>query len=534
MGGGQSVQVQYVVNEDPYPGGEGASGLSLSQAEKCNACRLGVNTKITTSNVKLKRQVGSISPDECRRYAEDWNRVNKSLSVPDFLAKLQTGRYSKLISENTTGDQYCQELSISDEDAAAMRESGNLDQSKFKGGRIRKVSGSSFSEESKAKYVLSIPFEMFFAAKKAAVDANGRFVYQDVSETFKVTQVTLYHPAPIRIDSVQADAMLSLNDPTDPGAKYIVLIPLRAVNSGAPSIEFLNKIAGQLVSIKEPRPDTGEYQEVTIPTGAEWGLDKLFTLTGEVGSSTVKNGFFTWTGVSGYERVNKGTRWEGSKFITDIGWKQTEGLSSPQYILLDTPLDMSSESLTNLTLALPATDASEALHPVPVQTNLVYHKASEPPAPDTVSGKGACGLGNICEGFGLGDIDPTFLNNCPNAKCDPFLQNAVAISNGENLGWFTPERVFGLIIGFFSLIAMLLGAYLALLLIRDDYDVTLQRYSEKLGKIGAIFYFNLFGTKTPAPAASGSNAGPSLLDDAAGALSGAKLPGGLGSFFKRR
>ena len=154
MGGGQSApNLEYIVQEEDYPGSSGSDGLSLSQAERCNACRLGVNTKITTSNVKLKREVGAISPGECRRYTDDLNRVNaKTLSVSDFLAKLQDGRYSMLSSNNnTTGEQYCQEVSISEEDAATMREKGALDGGKFKGGRIRKVSGSSFSEETKAK-----------------------------------------------------------------------------------------------------------------------------------------------------------------------------------------------------------------------------------------------------------------------------------------------------------------------------------------------------------------------------------------------
>jgi len=127
MGGSQSAPaIEYVVREEPYPGTVGADGLSLSQAEKCNACQLGVNTKITTSSVKLKRQSGAITPAQCKRYPEDMNRVNnKTLSVGDFLAKLQNGQYSLLVSDSKSGsDQYCQALSISDEDAAKMREIG--------------------------------------------------------------------------------------------------------------------------------------------------------------------------------------------------------------------------------------------------------------------------------------------------------------------------------------------------------------------------------------------------------------------------
>jgi hypothetical protein len=484
MGGSQSIES--VVYEEPYPGTVGASGLSLSQAEKCNACRLGVNTKITTSNVKLKREQGAISIADCKRYAEDVARVNaKTLSVSDFLARLQAGRYSELTSNNTvSGEQYCQELSITDTDAAPMRESGLADASKFKRGRIRKVANASFSEETKAKFIPSIPFEMSFTAKKAAMGVGGRPEYRDVNDSFTVSQMTLYHPAPIRIDSIQADAILSLNDPSDTAAKYIVLIPLRAVNSGNPSNEFLSRIVRHLYNIKEPRPDTGEYAETTIPTGADWSLNNLFTLTGNEGSSLVKNGFFTWTGVGGYERVNKGTRVEGFRFITTVGWKPTEGLSAPQYILLDTPLDMNTEDMTTLTQSLPVTPPSDAIHSIPPQTNLVYYKAAESPAPDTMTGKQSCGIGNVCEGFATGEMDPSFVRNCPGAKCDPFLQNASRSQGGEYLN---TQRMVGFLFNFFLFIAMLVGGYIALSMIRDDYDLTIRNFSEQLGQVVAVW-----------------------------------------------
>jgi hypothetical protein len=480
MGGSQSAPaIEYVVNEEPYPGSVGSDGLSLSQAELCNACRLGVNAKITTSNVKLKREVGAISTAECKRYADDWNRVNaKTFSVSDFLGKLQAGRYSKLVSDSKSeGDQYCQELSITDTDAAAMRESGSLDPAKFKGGRIRKVSGSSFSEETKAKFIPSIPFQMSFTAKKAAVGPSGRIQYRDVSDAFTVTQMTLYHPSPIRIDSVQADAVLSLNDPTDKAAKYIVLIPLRSVNSGNPSNTFFNTIVRNLFSIKEQRPDTGEYEETTIPTGSDWALDKLFTLTAGEGSTTVKNGFFTWTGVGGYERVNKGTARSGNKFITTIGWKQAEGLAQPQYILLDTPLDINTEDMSTLTQTLPVTPPADAIHIVPAHSSLVYHKPSSPPAPDSMSGRSGCGANPIlstCEGFEIGSNSP-----------DPFVRNAAKAR--DEPGVFTPQRIFALVLQIILVVFMIAGAYLAVRMITEGYDITVRNYAEKIGRVLAVW-----------------------------------------------
>ena len=492
MGGSQSTPtITNVVKEEPYPATTGADGISLSQAEKCNGCRLAVDTKITTSNVKLKRGIGAISSTQCKLYEQDLARVNsKYMSVADFLAKLQLGSYSTPVSEKPAGadgkggEQYCQDLTVSETDAAAMRENEKLDPAKFKRGRIRKVSGSSFSEETKAKFIPSIPFKMSFEARKAAVDSKGKTVYLPVNETFSVTQMTLYHPSPVRIDSVQADAMLSLNDPTDANATYIVLVPLKAVNSGNPSNTFFNKIARALTSIKEPNAGTGEYQDTTIQTGADWSLDKLFTLTGDSGSSKVKNGFFTWTGVAGYERVNKGTVRSGNTNITTFGWQQTEGLKAPQYILLDTALDINHDDMALLTLSLPVTPPTEAIHPIPAQTFLVYHKASEPPAPDTLSGKQSCGTGNLCEGFTTGIAREGF-EGCPGARCDPFLQNAATLSNTDSV--FTPQRMFALFFGFLMTVAMFLGAYLALSMIKDNYDLSLRNFAEQAGQVLAVW-----------------------------------------------
>jgi len=518
MGARQSSPqpVVSVVREEPYPAVSGADGLSLSQAEKCNACRLDVDTKITTSNVKLKRERGMFTPTQCKLYEEDLGRVNnRYLSVGDFLAKLQTGAYSTPVAEKP-GEQFCQELTVTPEDAEAMRQSEKLDTAKFKRGRIRKVSGASFSEETKAKFIPSIPFNMSFEARKAAMGPRGTTVFQPVNETFTVTQMTVYHPSPIRIDSVQADAMLSLNDPTDRAAKYIVLIPLRAMNSGSPSNLFFSKIAKQLFTVKEPRPDTGEYEETTIPTGNDWALDKLFTLSGEGGASRVKNGFFTWTGVAGYERFNKGTVRDGNTNITTFGWRQTEGLTAPQYILLDTPLDINTEDMATLTQSLPVTPPREAIHPIPAQTNLVYHKSSEPPAPDTLSGKGVCGITNLCEGFTTGTVDESFLKTCPGAKCDPFLQNAARSAEDNSI--FTPERMFALYFNLMIAIAMFLGAYLALNLVKDDYDYTVRNFSEQLGQAIAIWAKGI--SDKVGKLRSAVSTGTSLLQGKQGGLEG--------------
>jgi hypothetical protein len=176
---------------------------------------------------------------------------------------------------------------------------------------------------------------------------------------------------------------------------------------------------------------------------------------------------------------------EGNKHVTNIGWKQSEGLSAPQYILLDTPLDINPEDMAVLTQSLPTTPPTEAIHAVPAQSNLVYHKASEPPAPDSMSGKQSCGTGNLCEGFTTGIAHERF-EGCPGAKCDPFLQNAAQIADKDSL--FTPQRMFALFFGFMTVVAMLVGAYVALMMVRKDYDFSLRNFSEQAGQALAVWF----------------------------------------------
>jgi hypothetical protein len=234
---------------------------------------------------------------------------------------------------------------------------------------------------------------------------------------------------------------------------------------------FFNKIAPRLFGVKEPNPATNEFEEITSPTGADWSLDKMFTMTGTEGVSLVKNGFFTWTGVAGYERYNAGTVTSGNIRTTTIDWKQTTAIEAPQYILLDTAIDINTEDMATLTQSLPVTPPSDAIHPIPGQSNLVYHKRSEPPAPDTLSGGCSASpiLGGTCEGFTVSK-----------RSRDPFLRNmAEAIGKGDDM--FTPERIFAIVFSILALFAMVVGAYFALRLISEGYDITVRNFAEKIG-----------------------------------------------------
>lgn len=461
MGGGYSAPR---VVKDAYPTVNSLNDVSLSQAVKCSGCQLSVDTKITSANVKLQREQGGITFAQCTSYDTDKERVkNNTFDLTSFLVKLRAGEYARKVSTQG-GVDYCEMLGISDEDAATVRTISDVE-AKLARGRIAKASGmGGFSVETKAQFIPSIPFSMSFGGSK--VTGNTRTPF---SESFSVTQMMLYYPSPIRIDSVQADAMLGLNDPSDPAAKYIVLVPLRATNRGEPSSDFISRIARAVPSVQTINPSTQTYLSTDIQTGADWSLSKLFTLSNDEetgGLSVVKNGFFSWTGVAGYELYLA----ESSDSIIRYKWRPKAGETPPQYILLDSPLDISSTDLALLTQSLPTTPPAEANHPIPSNSASIVHKDAEGPAPDTISGRSGCGLGNLCEGF------DSFEATCPGAKCDPFLQNA-------NRATTSPvATIIPILFQLMIALAAVAGAYIAMSLILRNYDTKFQTSSESVGK----------------------------------------------------
>jgi hypothetical protein len=447
---------------------------------------------------------------QCMAFAADKKRVtDKFMGLTDFLYNLQSGKYARPVSEEsvslpgggTRSQGYCEMLSISEEDAAKITTIGEVD-AKLKGGRIRKVTGSGgFSSGTKARYIPSIPFKMTFAGTKAAIGAKGEKVFLPFNSEFSVTQMTIYHPSPIRVDSVQADAMLALNDPSDPNTPSIILIPLRGTNTTDGSAGFINKLVQSIPSVSAYDADSASYLDSTVNLGSDWSLGRLFTLDkeeGTGGSAQVKNGFFTWTGVAGYERTRTDTagasfaggRIRGAATIR-YSWKPIDGLATPQYFLLDSPLNINLTDLAMITSSLDPTPPAEANHPIPAETSLVFHRGSQPPAPDTITGATACGAGltNICEGFTTGTLEDQlkesdeFETSCPGAKCDPFLQNVKDMKAGT----FTTTALFTAFFNVLVFIAMALGAYIALNMVGHDYDLGLRTFSEQLGKILAVW-----------------------------------------------
>ena len=461
MGGGGSrpAPAPTIVEQEP-PAGSGQSsivyadrpdtprldGLTRSLSNECNGCSLQIASGISSSSVKLSREFGEVTDVQCKRFTTDWKRVNdKQMSFQDFLGNLQAGRYLRNLNNG-----YCEQVILSPEELQKVKKPEQFDTNKLESVRIQKLSSGGFSSDTKAKITPSIPFKLSFMGQEITVKT-----------------MSVYHPCPLRIEGVQPDAVFSLNDPSfDDGSGYIILIPLIAKNTADPSVDFFDKILPQINAVTAPEA-TGQYITRHIPTGTNWSLTNVFsTMVTTGGSFDVQNGYYEWKGMPALERV----RQDGNNTIT-YSWKES-GKPSPRYIMLDTPVAISSSSLSSITQSLPVTPTSDAIHAVlyssnPLQRGIVHKQG--PPNP-------SCARESFAD-----------MNGVKEEFCDDWTAWA---QNSEPKG-FTTQQIFGFIFNIFVFIAMGVGAYLALAAVLRLYDVELSNVSTGLGKITAVVFKSL-------------------------------------------
>ena len=463
-GGGSRPAPAPTVVEDEPPAGSGESsivyadrpetprldGLTRSMANECNGCDLRVKSGITSSSIKLSREFGEVTDVQCKRYRNDRKRVNdKQMSFQDFMGNLKAGRYLRNLDNG-----YCEQVTMSEEDAKKFKTIGEFDESKLQSVRIQKVSSGGFSADTKARLTPSIPFKLTFKGQE-----------------IEVKTMTVYHPCPLRIEGVQPDAVFSLNDPSfDDKSEYIILIPLTAKNTADPSIALFDKILPQINALAVPEA-TGQYITRNVATGANWSLMSIFTPGTQSGDSfEVKNGYYEWKGMPALERSKSETPSWPSSIIT-YSWKET-GKPSPRYIMLDTPVAISSSSLSSITQTLPVTPTSDAVHAVlyssnPLQRGIV-HKLGPANCPTR----------------------ETFADMNDIVK-EEFCDDWTAWAQDSKTKGYTTQQIFALIFNVLVFIAMGVGAYLALAAILRLYDIELKNVSAGLGKITAVVFKSL-------------------------------------------
>jgi hypothetical protein len=442
------------------------------------------------------------------------------MSFRDFFTNLQAGSYSVPSSQRTDESgrniAFCKQVMFSDEDAAKVNTLAEFDAnvSKLKDIRIRRVTGGgSFSSGTKAKFKLSLPIKAKYVTELIQTNTpQERLVgfpwrwetgpstttTTPVFEEITISMLTMYHPSPLRIENVQHDAVLSLNDPSDPTAKTVILIPLKSSNTGDESTDFFNKIANKLTTIVSPDPVTGLYPEINIPTGNNWNIKSVFWLDRTPSAdniSKVTDAFYTWMGAGSYNMV------ETSRSSTEIryGW-QPDG-AQVRYFMLQTPVSINSTDLTYLTGSLPPTPAEEAIHKIPDPTiagnsKVLYKKATgnaasagcpRIPGSPVIERMSNQGMGDVVSSLFTGEVTDLLVDERGEPlvdidTCDPFKSNAKnAMSKGALI---TPTKAAAWFFNFMIIIALAIGAWLGMFLITNyDYDKKYQSFAVDAGKV---------------------------------------------------
>ena len=434
-------------------------GISYTLANPCapGKCVLEVFAGTSSSSVKLSREFGVVSEFQCRKYATDLKRVrDKQMSFPDFLNNLQGGRYLRRIN-----DEYCEQVELSDEDASAAKGIDQYDEGKLRTVRIQKVESGGFSANTKARFTPSIPFKMVFGGKE-----------------FTVNTMTLYHPCPLRIENVQADAVLSLNDPSFDNPSHVVLIPLVGRNSADPSISFFEKIAPEIVTVSAEDPASGQYLTRDIPTGKNWSISKLFNIAppatagpGQYPSTKVEvaNAFYSWNGIPPLTRTRKDT--PGT--IT-YSWEKSG--SAPTYIMLETPVAIGPSDLATITQRLPVTPPEDGIHAVLYSNDSMNRGIVRKEGPP-ISAKECSKKALLREMFTNAD-----LNAATDESCDSW-QTWAQTADGRG---YTTDMIITLAFNILLTIAGVVGAYLALTAVEKLYDVQLRGLAETMGKLAGV------------------------------------------------
>lgn len=443
MGGGGSkpapAQQQPLIINDPEPVRPVTDGIAISMAGECDTCRILIDPNVSTSSVKLRREFGDITYTQCSKLTKDEDDLrNQRISLQDFLARMSAGQYSRPVGD---GSQ-CETVMLSKENLEKVKTRddyfrGRVNGDWFQGSRIRKISQGGFSRDTKVRIVPSIPF-------KIVVNASVRGVPRRLD--VNVADMTLYHPSPIRLENVQHDAVLSLNDPatTGPGG-VVILIPLVAKGSSTPSAEFMSRILGNMSNLLNPDPVTGQFPEVDAPTGAEWTLNKL--LPTDPQTNTVTSGFFVWEGAPELERYLA----ENTRFVQRTRWRPRGG-NGPLYVMIDTPMSMAGSDFSTL-LRFPVTPPAEAIHRI-LDGTLVYtcgKKVTEaPPAADSLDAGGA-----------PTGIVPMRERYTQKQTCDPFY------ANFEKRYGYNPDSMLRVVFNLLTFVAIGIGAWIALTLVGD-------------------------------------------------------------------
>lgn len=157
----------------------------------------------------------------------------------------------------------------------------------------------------------------------------------------------LYYPAPLRVEGVQADAVLQGVD----GDNLMVFVPLMASGGGG---DFTTRITERLGPTPEGLGSPGEdkkFKTITIPTGQDWSLTNLVSAT---------DPYFTWSNSELEQYTISDTA-----FVKHVGWRSKPGA---QVIYFQNPVPVNAGDIQKMTLyvgpVIPGDVLSSVTHPL--------------------------------------------------------------------------------------------------------------------------------------------------------------------------
>lgn len=293
--------------------------LSISTSSTClecadesckdgKPCRLAVAANKSASSVKVYRDRKSLDIRNAKNnsFYDAFLNIGKTVTAREFLLNLRQGKYTVLeggnaIDVEASPSQFNTLMRSVDNIKGDIPTFDTIIKPNISQIRARELK-TSYLSENKLTVVPNIPFEMSY---------NGK--------TFNVTKLSLFHPSPLRIENVQHDAVLTLNDPGD-NPEFVVMIPVVSSSGTTPSTTFFSRISSAFAKVTLPNQDGSEE---TVATGSDWSISKLFNTMSD--GVSIVDSFYTWTGVNTVNNVKTG-----------------------RYIMMEKPMFISSGDLTEL------------------------------------------------------------------------------------------------------------------------------------------------------------------------------------------
>ena len=286
--------------------------------------------------------------------------------------------------------------------------------------------------------------------------------------TYPVNLLTLYYPSPFRIENVQHDAMLSLNDPSDPESKTIILIPIVGGTMIKAAGRFVSKIVTYMSSLtggEVINEVTKKPSRVEIPTGNDWNITSLLPLKIVDDEPRVQAGYFTWDSAI---VEAKPAEIQSDPCKRKFEWVPVAGGAIRKYIVIRKPIAVSHSDLYTIR-RLPSTSPRDAIETIPEK--MVYQPGPADNCPE-------------CDG-GPGEVALPSFNVVPNNG----LRNKNVVIN--------------ILLGILSAVAIFIGIYFGVKWVTSDNGETFKWLGQKVG--------GFFGSFSAVGKSMGALAAPALV-----------------------